>query len=73
MSFTLHILELYQDCLKAGLDVMLTLWTREGNKYFSFTKSPEFQKQSQSRKQIRRRRRAQATQDATSLKVPISE
>ena len=73
MSFTLRILELYQDCVKAGLEVKLNLWRREGNKYFSFTKSPELQKQSQSRKQRRRRRRAEATQDATSLKVPISE
>ena len=63
MNFTLRILELYQ----------LNLWSREGNEYFSFTKSPEFKKQSQSRKQRRRRRRAQATRDAASLKVPISE
>ena len=61
MNFTLRILELYQ----------LNLWSREGNEYFSFTKSPDFQKQSQPRK--RRRRRAQTTRDATSLKVPISE
>ena len=73
MSFTLLILKLYQDCVKAGLEVKLNLWSREGNEYFSFNKSLEFKEQSQSRKRRRRRRRAQATRDETSLKVPISE
>ena len=50
MSFTPRILEIYQDCVKAGLEVKLNLWSSEGNKYFLFTKSPELQKQSQSRK-----------------------
>ena len=37
MSITLHILKLYQECVKAGLEVKVNLWSREGNKYFSFT------------------------------------
>ena len=42
MSFTLRIQELYQNCVKARLEVKLNLWSREGNEYFFFTKSMEF-------------------------------
>ena len=61
MNITERILEVYQDCVKAGLEVKLILWSKGGNDYFSFSKTPGPQTQSQSWKRRMRRKKALGT------------
>ena len=39
MNITERILGVY--CVKAGLEVKLNLWSKGGNEYFSFSKTPD--------------------------------
>ena len=41
MNITERILGVYLDCVKAGLEVKLNLWSKGGNEYFSFSKTPD--------------------------------
>ena len=58
MNITEGILGVYQDSVKAGLEVKLNLWSKGGNEYFSFSKTPGPQTQSQSWKRRMRRKKA---------------
>ena len=70
MNITERILEVYQDCVKAGLEVKLNLWSKGGNAYFSFSKT-----QSQSWKRRMRRKKALGTPytEARSSETPVCE
>ena len=58
MNITYRLLELYRAGVISGLDVKLHLWSRDGHKFFSFTRLPGHrQKETYSSTQKRRWRR----------------
>jgi len=75
MNITERILGVYQDCVKAGLEVKLNLWSKGGNEYFSFSRTPGPQTQSQSWKRRMRRKKALGTpyREARSRETPVCE
>ena len=72
MKITDQLLELYNVCVIAGLDLKLNLWTRDGDEFFSFSRLPGFKHQKTRTRSRRWRNYGRARNISQGCEVPLA-